>query len=320
MPTTNRRFGTAACRAVAAAFMLLLTTTPAAAQPDLQRSLTSCVSQTRELSADTVVQLQEQCPGLLDALTAAGYTDVLVPPLVDETTAGRLWDIHDFFIAPESSLSPRLRADHAAIDRILSEFRESTPAPEPSWSERFLAWLDEMLGDRADPDLAWLENLVETLIEYRDAFTMFAYATLLLLAAMAVWLLAKLIPFKRWRVDLLDRQSPQPRRRSATQPLSLAAIRAMPAASQAPALLAYVLHELVGSGRLPADRSLTNHEFARLLARSEQPAGRLFDQLCRFVERQLYGDRLLTSEELSTCFDTASTLTAGTARRATADA
>lgn len=208
-----------------------------------------------------------------------------------------------------SSSTPNPRLQPQAVAAILKEVAaQQAPAEPLGWWERFLRWLERLLQPQQpehSPLPAWLVEWLRWIPS--GVAKGVIRGTGAMLAALLLWLV--------WRElrdsGVLQSAGRTPRgHRGAAAPepaashgrLDWAALRRLPAAAQATAALRLVIACLAARGLLPDDRSLTNHQLHRYLARHASSLETDFRAVVGAVELELYGGHRLQSTELDALF------------------
>ena len=274
-------------------FVLWLLAAPAVfAQEDrsARQVLDACIE---SVEADVIgmAALEEQCPGLEQALIDLG---------LDPFIADWQWDtIGVYGLMTLRSVEQRYSeppADRAAVpvdnlQSILDELKQPAQAEQPlTWFQRLTRWLRELLGKQDSAADSWLSRWFQEHTLSETARNILFYGPMILVVLLAIAVIVNEV-----RVARKGRRKRERTQASSAEGTSFAALaRSLDldaaARSERPSILLQMLvATLVKTGRLQAERSLTHRELTAR-ARFEDPSQReSFRRVAQLAERIVYG-------------------------------
>jgi hypothetical protein len=226
-------------------------------------------------------ELETACPQLRTALIQAQLR-----PLIIDSSRARL-DRRSLFqlqrlLHASSGPAPAV----AALAPILRGLTVTSVAPHSCW-RRLWDWLVDHLGPQQTTSDPWLAELMRLAVRARWLWTAVIWFTLIALpVAVGIILRREVRAMGRRSTD--DPALTGAPQASGLSQSRLALLRAAPLEQRPALLFAMLIRRLVASERLPADRSLTHREIARMALLDDADQRRLIESLARQSERQLY--------------------------------
>lgn len=247
-------------------------------------------------------ELETQCPGIEHALVELGYSPFISERQLDELSIYSLGDLQRLAerYAERPSSAGGIATDSLAP--ILESLEEQRRAEQPlTLFERFKRWLRETFRQRQDPSESWLSRWLENVDVPQTATRVVVYVLIALVVLLA---LAVLINELR-AAGILRSNGAQPKHAAvardsaqATKELTLADLDATPPAERPSALLRILVATLVKRGRLRAERSLTHRELVARVSLDDDAQRESFSHVSKLSERTVYGNALVTPDEI----------------------
>lgn len=273
-------------------FALWLLAAPAVfAQEDrsARQVLDECIDSV-DVDVISMPALEEQCPGLEQALADLG----LEPFIADWQ-----WDtigvvgLRNLRAVQQRYSEPPATADVQVdgLKSILDELKQPVQAEQsPTLFERFRRWLRNLLGQQDAAGDSWLSRWLDEYSLSETARTVLIYCLVILVVGLAVAVIVNEV-----RVARKGR-----RKRDRTQSVSGAGVfgealaRSLDldaaARSERPSILLQMLvAALVQSGRLQAERSLTHRELTTRARFDDSSQRESFRRVAQLAERIVYG-------------------------------
>ncbi len=242
------------------------------------------------------IVLSASCPGLSSAFERAPVKPLLDQGLGPTTSLSQLRDLHALLTAYEAPYKVTNVFDYDGLQDLLARTLIEASSPNPSWWQRFLAWLSHVLEQPRSGENPWLVDFLKRLVPLEWLIRWLLLGAMILIVVLALMVIvnelrhAKLTSWwkkrRRDRIRTTDQgTSPRPRTWTWEE------VVALPPGRQPGALLRFIIHRLVQQGLLPNNFSLTNGELlARLYVVDQQRAGH-FRTLVLGAEPVLYGNR-----------------------------
>ncbi len=246
-----------------------------------------------------VEKLDEKCPGLKAALTEAGLDTYLSEEQRAALTTNGLNDLeqlaqHFSATAPAAAvLSPN------TLEPILDQLRKPAQADVPlSWFEKFKRWLRGLIAQNDQSRDSWLSRWLDDVDVPQAVTRWILYGAIALIIGLAI-----AVVINELRANgVLQGRSMRTRnaRRSGetTEAATLADLDALGVRDRPAALLQRLVHTLVRSGRLRAERSLTHRELGARAQFDASEQRRRFEQVALLGERLVYGNLAVSDEDI----------------------
>lgn len=180
----------------------------------------------------------------------------------------------------------------ALVPDVLASLQRESDEPEAlSYFQRFLEWISRLENQSGEEEAPpWLKKLVGYLEAITpDMIRVAALALLALLLGALGWVLIRELRAGR---NIAPAHRQQDDYETATYEFDDDHL--MPDGGSDPAaLLRQIIRYLIKKGDLPDDRSLTNGELRQWLQRRQPDHARMFDDVVRAAELQIYGGQAM---------------------------
>lgn len=285
-------------------FLVLLAVAPAVwcqtAGPDERPSIASIekCSNTADEDAVGLEALEDECPGLTQALDESGYLALLPTASRDELNVDQLPELLRVSHRYDREAPRNVAVD--SLGPILGSLRTQEPERPLTWFERFKRWLRAKLGSRGSDSDNWLSHWLDD-VDVPDAVARgILFASIGLIVVLTI-----VVIVNELRAAGVFRR----RRRSQDADMILAGIAsaaaddvadidALPADRKISVLLRVLVTTLVQSGRLRAERSLTHRELCTRAAFDDAQQRESFRRVAALAERTVYGIGEVPAEEV----------------------
>ncbi|HEY7639982.1 MAG TPA: hypothetical protein VH814_09675 [Steroidobacteraceae bacterium] len=244
-----------------------------------------------------LTDLESECPGLTNALEESGYMELLPPAARDQLSVYDLTEVAQ--VGRRYGQDEPADVDVGMLGPILDALRlPAIEPPPPSWFERFMRWLRELLEQRAkDPDnwlSRWLEGVNVSVVVVR---------TILLLALTLLIGVGIVVVVNELRTAGVLRRRPVAPDADAGAVAGLASddigdLDSLSADRKAPMLLRMLVATLIKSGRLRTERSLTCRELSARANFDDAQQRDCFRRVATLAERTVYGHGEVSAEEV----------------------
>jgi hypothetical protein len=236
--------------------------------------------------------LEEECPGLEQALVDLG----LEPFIADSQ-----WEtIGAYGLMSLQSVEQRYREPPPAtkamqvdsLESVLDELRQPVQAEQPlTWFERFKRWLRNLMSSKDSGDDSWLTRWLD---EYRlseTARNIIFYGSVVLVVLLAVAVIVNEVRVARKGRRKKDRTGAADAAGVFGEALTVRSLDLDAASrSERPSILLQMLvATLVKSGRLQAERSLTHRELTARAKFDDSSQRESFRRVAQLAERIVYG-------------------------------
>ena len=242
--------------------------------------------------------LEEECPGLTQALEESGYLPLLSTATRDELG---VYDLTDLLQVDAWYQEPAARdIDVGKLGSILDALQAREPERPLGWFERFKRWLRTMMErqEGSSPD-NWLSRWLER-SDVSDAVAKIILAVaLIMILALTIFVI-----INELRAAGVFRE----RRKQEDEAVAVGAMRgvgdaaedlsALPADRKASMLLRMLVTTLVRSGRLRLERSLTHRELSARARFDDASQREAFQRVAALAERTVYGSHDVPAEEV----------------------
>lgn len=252
--------------------------------------LDDCI-ESAEADVVSMPALEEQCPGLEQALADLGLEPFIPDWQWDTIGVYGLMTLRD--VQQRYSEPPAARDVQVdSLKSVLDQMKQPVQAERPlTWFERFRRWLRDLLSrqDSSGGD-SWLSRWLDEYSLSEAARTVLVYGLVILVVGIAVAVIVNEVRVARKG----RRKKARNQTNSAVGVFGDALARSLDldaaARSERPSILLQMLvAALVKSGRLQAERSLTHRELT-LRARFDDAAqGESFRRVAQLAERVVYG-------------------------------
>jgi len=247
--------------------------------------------------------LEEICPGLAYAVAESPAAGSLSQPLDQQTTPDQLHDLRALLGSYRSPPASVERFDFAALPELLARTLQVEPTPPVSGWQRFKDWLAQKLRGSGQSDYRWLTDFLTSLDPpewLADLILRASMAVILLLALAAVVNELRAANLSSWlqRRSRTQRANRVPAATGAAR-LAWKDVASLPPSQQPAALLRLVLQELIESGLLPDDQSLTNREMLARLGAAARAHAAPFAELAAAADAVLFGNRAVVAAQLA---------------------
>lgn len=285
-------------------FLVLLAVAPAVwcqtAGPDERPSIAfieKC-SNTADEDAVGLEALEDECPGLTQALDESGYLALLPTASRDELNVIQLLELLRVSYGYDREAPRNVAVD--SLGPILDSLRTQAPERPLTWFERFKRWLRAKLESRGSDSDNWLSRWLDD-VDVPDAVARgILFASIGLIVVLTI-----VVIVNELRAAGVFRR----RRRSQDADMILAGIAsagaddvadidALPADRKISVLLRMLVTTLVQSGRLRAERSLTHRELCTRAAFDDAQQRESFRRVAALAERTVYGIGEVPAEEV----------------------
>jgi hypothetical protein len=274
-------------------FVLWLLAAPAVfAQED--RSARQVLDECVESVADDVigmVALEEQCPGLEQALVDLGL-DPFIPEWQWDTIGVygliTLRSVADRYSEPPSERTVQANS----LQSILDELKQPVQAEQPlTWFERFKRWLRNLMGQQDSATDSWLSRWFEEHNLSETAQNILFYGALTVVLVLAAAVIVNEVRVARKGRRKKDRVGASGAAGAAGDALAARSLDLEAASrSERPSILLQMLvATLVKSGRLQAERSLTHRELIGRARFDDSSQRESFGRVAQLAERIVYG-------------------------------
>jgi hypothetical protein len=274
-------------------FVLWLLAAPAVfAQED--RSARQVLDECIESVADDVIgmtALEQQCPGLEQALTELGLDPFIADWQRDTIGVYGLMTLQS--VADRYSEPPAARTVQVeSLQSILDELKQPVQAERPlTLAERFKRWLRNLMGQQDAARDSWLNRWFEEHSLSETAQKILLYGAVILVVLLAVAVIVNEVRVARKGRRKKDRMGAPD---DAGLPAGALAARSLDleaaARSERPSILLQMLvAALVKTGRLQAERSLTHRELAARAKFDDSSQRESFRRVAQLAERVVYG-------------------------------
>lgn len=242
--------------------------------------------------------LEEECPGVTQALELSGYLPLLSTALRDEVD---VYDLSDLLLVDswyEDAAPAARNIDVGTLGPILDSLRSQEPARPLGRFERFKRWLRAMLEQQGGRSDNWLSRWLEEVKISKAVQTGILYLSLALILGLTI-----LVILNELRVAGVFRK----RRKPEADPIPGSAIAAaddaedfdsLTADRKASVLLRMLVATLVKSGRLRTQRSLTHRELCARARFDDARQRESFQRVAALAERTVYGGSAVSAEEI----------------------
>lgn len=274
-------------------FVLWLLAAPAVfAQEDrsARQVLDECIE---SVEADVVgmVALEEQCPGLEQALVELGLDPFISEEQWDRIGAYGLITLRT--VADRYSEPPPARTVQAdSLDSILDELKQPARVEQPlTWFERFKRWLRNLMGQQESATDSWLSRWFEEHSLSETAQNILFYGALTVVLALAAAVIINEVRVARKGRRKRDRTGASGASAVFDDALAVRSLDLDAAArSERPSiLLKMLIATLVKTGRLQAERSLTHRELIGCAKFDDSSQRESFRRVAQLAERVVYG-------------------------------
>jgi ABC-type multidrug transport system fused ATPase/permease subunit len=283
MPSSSRR-----ARLILGSVGLLLSSWLAAAPLDVVRQCADTASPT----LNGVQALEAVCPGLQDALAAAGFDKILIEGWRQKMNAHALAELSG--LALHYSQGQRHAPDTASLSKALESLQEQAPKTS-SWWQSLKIWLKNWLSHSDSTLASWLNRLLDRWSASTDVSVTFLKIVTYCLTALVV-VAAVVIVVREIRAAGVGRRAQRRAGAESQNPVTPEAdlelgLVAGSATDALAALLRALVRRLLQLGRLRADRSLTHRELVlRSVFESEEQRA-AFAAVAFGAESNFYGPR-----------------------------
>lgn len=242
--------------------------------------------------------LEEECPGVTQALDLSGYLPLLSTAARDELD---VYDLSDLLLVDswyEEAAPAARNVDVGTLGPILDSLRSQEPERPLGWFERFKHWLRAMLQQQGGSSDNWLSRWLEDVKVSKAVATGILYIALALILGLTI-----LVILNELRAAGVFRK----RRKPEADPIAGSAVAAaddaadfdsLTADRKASVLLRMLVATLVKSGRLRTQRSLTHRELCARARFDDAPQRESFQRVAALAERTVYGGSAVSAEEI----------------------
>ena len=242
--------------------------------------------------------LEEECPGVTQALQLSGYLPLLSTALRDEMD---VYDLSDLLLVDswyEDAAPAARNIDVGTLGPILGSLRSQEPERPLGRFERFKRWLRAMLEQQGGRSDNWLSRWLEEVRISKAVETGILYSSVALILGLTI-----LVILNELRVAGVFRK----RRKPEADPMAGSAMAAaddaedfdsLTADRKASVLLRMLVTTLVKSGRLSTQRSLTHRELCVRARFDDARQRESFQRVAALAERTVYGGSAVSTEEI----------------------
>ena len=274
-------------------------------QPDYRalQALGDCL---KSLESNPGELVEIACPRLRNLFENPDIASRIDMPLLSDATPASIHDLQGIFEDFSATVSPS-QFDFKGLNELLAKTLVVQGEKAKTLWERFVDWLKQQQPGN-NTDWEWLQKLL------RDLQLPEWFGTWLLRGTIALTLLLALgiivIEIRASEQFRLFRKRTKSDVNSKTRAAHLQQksspnrqqIAMLPLAQQPAALLNWIISELVSRNLLPDNRSLTNGEYCVAIHRRNAQAALGFSELMGFIDKTIYGNRLIDSNAMQNLF------------------
>jgi hypothetical protein len=241
-----------------------------------------------------IVLLEERCPGLEEALIETGYAAFLSETQLDTLTVHALVDLDRLAQRYRQPPGKAGGLEPAALDAILVSLQqEQPPEKAPGWYGRLKKWLRNMLRQAEDQSDSWLSRWLDDVEMSQRTSDVIFYGAIAIVILLAIAVLVnELRAAGLWRGGRRKQTTLAAQSAEAVRDpyaMTLADLDALPLHEQPSMLLRMVAAQLMKTGRLRSERSLTHRELARAVAFEAEAEQACFGRVAGMAETLRYG-------------------------------
>jgi hypothetical protein len=250
-----------------------------------------------------IEQLEEQCPGLEEALIETGYDAFLSASQLDALTVHGLVDLGQLARRYRQPPGSADALEPAALESILVSLQREQPVENaPGWYARLKKWLRNMLRQADGQSDSWLSRWLDDVEMSQATRNVIFYGAIAMVILLAIAVLVNELRAagfgrggRRKRGELAAQSAETVRDPYA---MTLADLDALPLHEQPSMLLRMVAAQLMKTGRLRSERSLTHRELARAAAFEAEAEQACFGRVAGMAETLRYGQHPVPSPDI----------------------
>jgi len=236
--------------------------------------------------------LEKSCPGVKEAIGALRLDERLQADWEDEIGPAMLNDLAVLQLRYDSEpASPGPRVD--AVHEALAKLKPDKASVEPSWWEKFKAWLHEVFTPRDAETPEWLQGVLEKLTPSQAVMRVIFYSIIGLVIGLALAVVLNELRVAGVFGRRFARRGGEYATGSgmAIAPVTLADLDAAPWFDRPSLALRLLVARLLQQQRLRAERSLTHRELLREARFANETERERFARLALLAETLKFGDR-----------------------------
>lgn len=273
-------------------FALWLLAAPAVfAQEDrsARQVLDDCIESV-EADVISMPALEEQCPGLEQALADLGLEPFIADWQWDTIGVyglSTLRDVHDRYSAPPTTAGVQVDG----LKSVLDELKQPAQVEKPlTLFERFRRWLRNLLGQQDSAGDSWLSRWLDQYSLSETGRRILIYGLVILVVGLAVAVIVNEVRVARKGRRKRERGQTSSEAGIFGEALARSLDLDAAARSERPSILLQMLvAALVKSGRLQAERSLTHRELTARARFDDSSQRESFRRVAQLAERVVYG-------------------------------
>ncbi len=238
------------------------------------------------------------CPGLVSSYQVDQFEQLLVVTDADFSSIEDCEQLGYFFF--EQPRRGHSSLDFSGLAAIVDDTWQPVNEEAPFLlMDAILSWMRELGFERHAESF---KNFITEYLPAEESVQLF-FTLVIWFILLAVVLL---VVYELYRAGLLKRPySPQKKMYQQVQKdvaaLSWEAITDLPLRRQISALLNFSIEQLVNKNRIPASRSLTNHELVSYLEKSDDRTASWLREQIEQTEPSVYGDMPVSEQRLIRC-------------------
>lgn len=262
-------------------------------------TIASCIRQADD--ADVGIDaLEAACPGLTHALDESGYGALLNETERQYLTRSSLEDLQQ--VARRYSRPPGAgdaASDVTKLAPILRDLDRQVQEDRPlTWLERLQRWLEGLLDRGQHNRDSWLSRWLREVDVPQRVANILVYSAIALILVVALAIVVNEVRARRLGGRRSRGRRESPYAPTARNDPTFADVEAAPLHERPGLLLRVLVHSLLATGRLHADKSLTHNELGRRARFDAGEQRASFDRVAVLSERLLYGNGSVAADEI----------------------